>query len=542
MTAELTSRGCDGPLEDLVGRRMMLAFDGLVAPPEVLEHLAVRAAAGFSLFRYRNVGSPEQVRALTATLQAARRAGPPLLIAADQEGGQVLGLGGGTTPFTGNMALGAVGDPELARRVGAAIGTECRALGVNVDYAPVCDLATNATNPALGTRSFGDDPAAVAALAAAFVTGLQGAGVAATVKHFPGIGDAAVDSHHELPTIELDRRAFDAHELVPFRAALGAGARLVMTGHVAVPALTGSPDLPATLSSRVVRDLLRDDLGFDGIVISDAFDMRAIAQGEGQVVDALAAVRAGVDLLLLAPGDDVRCRLDAALRAAVRRELVDADDLRRSVALVDDLRRWVAGFPQPDLDVVGCGSHRDLAAELARRSLTLVRDDAGLLPLRLPADGRVLVVTPTTVDLTPADTSATVDVDLAGAVAALRPGVRSVRVPHAPGSHDVAAVLDAARDADAVVVATIGALAEPGQAALVSALQESTTPLVVVALRTPYDLLAFPAVSTYVCTYGVQPPVIAALAAALFGEAPFAGSLPVGLGRLFPRGHGVRHG
>jgi beta-N-acetylhexosaminidase len=542
MTTELAPSDCDGSLEDLVDRRMMLAFDGPVAPPEVLELLAARDVPGFTLFRYRNVASPEQVRALTASLQAARRPGPPLLIAADQEGGQLLGLGGGTTPFTGNMALGAAGDPELARRVGAAIGTECRALGVNVDYAPVCDLSANAANPALGIRSFGDDPAAVAALAAALVAGLQDAGVAATAKHFPGKGDAAVDSHYQLPTIERDRSAFDAHELVPFRAALAAGARLVMTAHVAVPALTGSPDLPATLSPRVLRDLLRDDLGFGGVVISDAFDMRAIAQGEAQIVDALAAVRAGVDLLLLAPGDDVRRRLDAALRAAVRRQLVDADDLRRSVGRVDDLRRWVAGFPQPDLDVVGCRSHRDLAAELARRSLTLVRDDRGLLPLRLLADGRVLVVTPTTVDLTPADTSATVDVDLAGALAARHPGVRAMQVPHAPEPHDVAAVLDAARGTDAVVVATIGAVTEAGQAALVSALQQSGTPLVVAALRTPYDLLAFPAVTTYVCTYGVQPPAIAALAAALFGETPFGGSLPVALGHLHPRGHGVRHG
>ena len=176
---------------------LMLAFEGHELPEPMRARLAARGAAGIGLFRYLNVDSPAQVRSLTDAIASLG----PLLVAADQEGGQLLGLGDGTTPFAGNMALGAVGDAELGERVGAAIGSELRALGVTVDYAPVCDLAINPANPGLGVRSFGDDPAAVAPLVAATVRGIQSVGVAATLKHFPGIGDVAVDTHHALGSV-----------------------------------------------------------------------------------------------------------------------------------------------------------------------------------------------------------------------------------------------------------------------------------------------------------------------------------------------------
>jgi len=175
--------------------RLMVAFDGTELPPEVAEAFVERPVAGVTLFAHHNVDTPAQVRELTAALQAAAGNGRPLLIAADQEGGQLNALGGGTTQFAGAMALGAIGDEGLAERVAGATARELRALGVNVNYAPVCDVANNPANPALGIRSFGDDPEAVGRLAAATVRGLQGDGVAATVKHFPGAGDTAADPH-----------------------------------------------------------------------------------------------------------------------------------------------------------------------------------------------------------------------------------------------------------------------------------------------------------------------------------------------------------
>ena len=189
-----------------------------------------------TLFRLLNVRTPAQVRALTEAIQRcggrrrSRRSVGPLLIAADQEGGQLLALGDGSTPFAGNMALGAADDAALTERVGRAIGREARAMGVNVVYAPVLDLATNPANPALGIRSFGDDPALVARHGAAMVRGLQAAGVAATVKHFPGSGEATADPHHGIASVSASRAVLDAREFVPFRAAFGAGARLAMSG------------------------------------------------------------------------------------------------------------------------------------------------------------------------------------------------------------------------------------------------------------------------------------------------------------------------
>jgi len=368
--------------------RVMLSFEGRTLPPTLATRLATQPAAGVSLFRAFNDGTADDVRALTDEIQAQgarfdanRGARPlPLLVAADQEGGQLMALAAGT-PFAGNMALGAIGDPGLAERVGHAIGRELRAMGVNVDYAPVCDIATEPGHPALGIRSFGDQPNAVAVLAAAMVRGLQSAGVAATLKHFPGKGDVAVDTHHELALVAHDRARFEAVELLPFRAAVAAGARLVMSGHFAVPGLTGRDTLPATLSAEVMDGLLRNELGFDGVTISDALDMGALAQGPGHVADVLSAVRAGVDLLLF---HDPRQReaVETALVDAAGNGLLDRRRLARSGARITDLRRWLGSHRAPDRGVVGSAAHAALAREVSERSLTLVRDDAALLPIR----------------------------------------------------------------------------------------------------------------------------------------------------------------
>ncbi|MGZ8607210.1 MAG: glycoside hydrolase family 3 protein [Actinomycetota bacterium] len=247
-----------------VDRRLVLAFEGTVATDDVRALLRKTDASGVTLFRPTNVSSVEQVRELTDALQRTAGDADPLLVAVDQEGGQLLGLGAESTPFAGNMALGAAGDEALAERVGAAIGRELRATGVNVNYAPVCDVATDPGNPSLGIRSFGDDPASVGRLAAATVRGLRSTGVAATLKHFPGKGDATVDPHHAIPRLEHDRARLSAVELPPFRAGIEAGADLVMIGHYDVPSVTERPGLPSSLSGAIVTGLLRGELGFDG--------------------------------------------------------------------------------------------------------------------------------------------------------------------------------------------------------------------------------------------------------------------------------------
>jgi len=491
----------------------MVAFAGTLLPDEVRVALGTDTYAGVSLFRHANVESPVQVRALTDALQAAARV-RPLLIATDQEGGQLNALGDGPTPFAGAMALGAADDEGLAERVAAATAREMRALGVNVSYAPVCDLATNPLNPALGIRCFGDEPEAVGRLAAATVRGLQSEGVAATVKHFPGLGDAPVDTHHDLAVVSTGRAELDARELLPFRAAINAGARLAMSAHLAVPALTGSADVPASLSDAVLNGLLRDDLRFDGLTITDALDMAGVNAG---VADPLAAaLAAGEDLLLGTP-----------VVPLLGRDLASTE--QAPIARLAALREWLAGFHQPDLSVVGCAEHRALADELAQRSITLVRDDTGLLPLRLTPEQRVLVIQPRPNDLTPADTTSTVPALLAEAVRRQHPATDGASVAPEPGAAEIASLRALAQRTDLVILGTDAAHLRPAQAELARAILGLGRPTVTVALRTPWDLPTYPESTTHVCSFGVLAPTMAALAAALFGERAFTGRLPVRL-------------
>lgn len=524
-----------------LGNKLMLAFAGETPPARIAAWIAQRPLAGCSLFRHDNVRTPAQVRDLTAALQRlAQQAGqPPLLIATDQEGGQLNALGEATTQFAGNMALAATRDTALAERVAQATGRELAALGVNVNYAPNCDINTNPDNPAAGVRTFGDDAALAAEMATAVTRGYQSAGVAATIKHFPGKGAAQVDSHYQMPLIAHGRqRLFDV-ELRPFRSAIAAGAKMTMTGHFAIPCLTGADDLPATLSRAVMDDFLRGELGFDGVTITDALDMGALTQGAGQIVDVIAAVRAGVDLLLTTNQPEVQDRLYHGLQLAHSRQLFADERLRASLQRIAALRAWVASHPQPALDVVGCAAHQTLAAELAQRAITLLRDDAGLLPLRLPAEARIAAIIPQPQNLTPADTSEMIMPTLATAVRAHHAHVDEFIHPHTPGDNDIAALRQQAAAYDLLIVGTISASMNPAQAALANALLALDKPTITVALRTPYDLRTYPQSQTHLCTYAILPPSMIALANALFGAAPIGGQLPVTIAGIADFGAGL---
>jgi len=525
--------------ESAIGQKQMLAFVGSEPTPEILSTLRAQDVGGITLFRHLNVVNPAQVRALTDTLQAvvAETHRPPLLIAADQEGGQLVALGEETTCFPGNMALGATGDVDLARRVGYAQGRELAAMGVNVNYAPVCDVNTNPRNPNVGVRAFSDDPTLVANLAAAMITGLQAAGVAATAKHFPGNGDSGIDSHFGVPVLPHGRERLQQVELPPFKAAIGAGVRLMMTGHVGLPALTGNRVLPVTLSRIIMHDLLRDEMGYSGLLISDALDMKAISQGVGQLIDVIAAVRAGVDLLLLSADVDVQKRIYQGLQLAVSRGLVEDHHLQPSLERVLALKKWAASHSQPDLDVIGCTEHKRLELDVARQAVTLVRNQANLLPLRLSADAEIGVIMPEPKELTPADTSSFVSPRLAQAMRAYHPRVDEFITGHLPAADEIAALKERATGYDLLLVGTMSAHLQPEQAALVDELVATGIPTITVALRTAYDLLAYPGVDTHICTYSIQPCAMQALAAALWGDIPFRGKLPVTIPDLYPLGH-----
>jgi beta-N-acetylhexosaminidase len=377
----------------------------------------------------------------------------------------------------------------------------------------------------------------VAALAAAMVRGLRSAGVAATAKHFPGIGDMAVDSHHGLGIVAHDRARLEAVELAPFRAVVDAGVDLVMSGHIAVPALSGHGALPATLSRPVMDGLLRGRIGFRGVTISDALDMRALSQGPDQVVDVIAAVAAGVDLLLCSPDASARRRIERSLSRAAARDLFLVAGLAASARRIQRLRRRLgaggtvaaARAGGGDLSVVGSAEHHALAREVAERSITLIRDETERLPIRLSGEARVVAIMPRPQDLTPADTSSGVVPGLAAALRAAWPDavVDEVVTSQPPTEGEIAAARDRAMEADLVVVGTIDASRDPAQTALVEAILATGRPTVTVALRTPWDLASYPHAPVHLATYSILPEALDALAAVLAGRRKPVGRLPV---------------
>jgi beta-N-acetylhexosaminidase len=528
-------------IEQTAGQKLMLAFQGKEElPGEAREAIRKYRPAGFTLFRAFNIESPEHVYRLTQALQQEARVQglPPFLIAADQEGGQLMAIGEGTTPLPGNMALGAAGSADLARRAGEVLGCELSAMGININYAPSCDVNINPQNPVIGTRSFGEDPQSVAGLAAEMAAGIQSEGVAGTAKHFPGHGDTASDSHDGIPSVPHDLERLWQVELPPFQATIRAGVRLVMTAHLALPAVTGREDLASTLSQAVLKGLLRNELGFDGVVVSDALDMKAIQQGEGLGEEAARAVEAGCDLLLLTADPADHERVYHGVLEAIQSGRLDSDDVLASAQRVHALKEWLAARPAPpDLSVVGCASHREIAAEIAAKSVTLVRDRTRSLPLRLGGGQRLAVILPQPADLTPADTSSYVAHSLAQALRRYHPQVDEFILPHSPQDGDIAAVLEQIRECQAVVLGTINAFSTLGQAALVNAVLRTGIQTICVALRMPYDLATFPEASTYLCTYSVLEPSMHALARVLFGEAYACGRLPVSIPGIYPRGH-----
>ncbi|MFD8716434.1 glycoside hydrolase family 3 protein [Streptomyces sp. NPDC059629] len=344
-------------------------FTGTTAPDWLLRRLG-EGLASVGLFG-RNITSPGQLAALTAQLRAER---DDVLVAIDEEGGDVTRLEVHTgSSFPGNHALGAVDDVELTRQVALELGRRLAACGVNFNWAPSADVNSNAANPVIGVRSFGADQDLVARHTAAYVTGLQTAGVAACTKHFPGHGDTAVDSHLDLPRIDATAEVLHSRELAPFRAAIAAGTRAVMSAHILVPAL--DPARPATLSHRVLTELLRGELGYDGLIVTDGMEMQAISAAYGIEHGSVLALAAGADAICVGGGladDETVRRLRDALVAAVRSGELPEERLAEAAERVRVLARWTrtAEPAHPDL------APTDIGLVAARRALRVTRVDS----------------------------------------------------------------------------------------------------------------------------------------------------------------------
>ncbi|MFJ2238663.1 glycoside hydrolase family 3 protein [Streptomyces sp. NPDC087859] len=359
-------------------------FTGTTAPDWLLRRLG-EGLASVGLFG-RNISSPDQLSALTAQLRAER---DDVLVAIDEEGGDVTRLEVRTgSSFPGNHALGAVDDVDLTREVAFELGRRLAACGVNLNWAPSADVNSNPDNPVIGVRSFGASADLVARHTAAYVTGLQSAGVAACTKHFPGHGDTAIDSHHALPRIDVDLPVLMSRELSPFRAAIAAGSRAVMSAHILVPAL--DPEHPATLSHKVLTDLLRGELGYEGLIVTDGMEMRAIAGTYGIERGSVLAVAAGADAICVGGGladDETVRRLRDALVSAVRSGELPEERLADAAERVRSLARWTAAAsaadPQAEPDP-------EVGLRAARRALTLT----GVNPAPLTEPPYVAAFTP----------------------------------------------------------------------------------------------------------------------------------------------------
>ncbi|MFG2969983.1 MULTISPECIES: glycoside hydrolase family 3 protein [unclassified Streptomyces] len=350
-------------------------FTGTTAPDWLLRRLG-EGLASVGLFG-RNVASPEQLTALTAQLRAER---DDVLVAIDEEGGDVTRLEVHTgSSFPGNHALGAVDDVELTRQVALELGRRLAACGVNFNWAPSADVNSNPANPVIGVRSFGADQDLVARHTAAYVTGLQAAGVAACTKHFPGHGDTAVDSHHAMPRIDATAEVLRTRELAPFHAAIAAGSLAVMSAHILVPAL--DPARPATLSPTILTDLLRTELGYDGLIVTDGIEMQAISATYGIEHGSVLALAAGADAICVGGGlsdEETVRRLCDALVAAVRSGELPEERLAEAADRVRALARWTATTSTaPDAEA------SDIGLVAARRALHVTRVDS-FTPLVTP--------------------------------------------------------------------------------------------------------------------------------------------------------------
>jgi beta-N-acetylhexosaminidase len=348
------------------GQLISVGFEGTTAPAELLARIAASEVGGVMLFR-PNIVDPAQVASLVTALRAAAPAEAPLLISIDQEGGLVQRLRAPATVWPPMLAVGAAGDAARTTAVGRALGEELAAVGVGWNFAPVLDVHTNPANPVIGNRAFGTTPEAVAAQALAFWRGLRGAGLVGCGKHFPGHGDTRTDSHLDLPVVAHDLERLRRVELAPFAAAARAGMEALMTAHVVYPAL--DPDRPATLSRRIATELLRGELGFRGVLVSDDLGMKAVADRYPIEALAVGALEAGVDhLLIREPVARQRAAFEALVRAAeARSELRDrvAESATRVAALKAACR---VGSPAPTAmlpSLLGTPAHRALAGSFA---------------------------------------------------------------------------------------------------------------------------------------------------------------------------------
>ncbi len=498
---------------------------------------------GIVYFAWTNsVQNPQQIARLSNGVQdaaLAQRMEIPSLIGIDQEGGIVARIGPPATQLPGNMALGANGSADDARTAAAINGDELAAMGINWNFAPVADVNVNPANPVIGVRSFSESPELTAELTAAQTEGYLSAGIAGAAKHFPGHGDTAEDSHTKLPVVDHTREEWERIDRPPFQAAIDAGVPAIMTAHIAVPALDPSGD-PATISKPIMTGILREEMGYDGVVITDALDMAGASATYGNDRVPVLALKAGVDLLLMPPEFEVA--YDAVLEAVETGELTE-ERIDTSVRRILRLKHQLGIVDDPYVDPadvsnhVGTPEHVATLQEITDRTTTLVKDKN--LPLAAGSGEHVLVTgwgvsTTSTIASKMAERGVTTEVRETGLN---------------PTDATIDQVVARAAAADTVVVVTnrAGLSTQLQQAELVRRIHDTGVKVVVAAVRDGYDINRFHQVKNYVATFSYTPAALDSLVRVLFGELNPSGRLPVtiphknGKKTLFPFGHGLEY-
>ena len=550
-------------LKERVGQLFMTQAHGETADTQAPADVAANQAAygvdngaelieryqlgGVIYFAWSNsVNNPDQIAGLSNGMQDAalsQRPEVPALVAVDQEGGIVARIGPPATELPGNMALGATRRTVDAQTAASISGSELEALGINWNFAPVADVNVNPANPVIGVRSFGADPSLVADMAAAQVRGYQDNGIAAAGKHFPGHGDTATDSHTGIPVIDHTRQEWQAVDKPPFSAAIDEGVRAIMSAHIVVPSLDPSGD-PATLSKPIMKGILRQEMGYDRVVITDALGMQGVRDKYGDERVPVLALKAGVDMLLMPP--DLDLAYNAVLDAVRSRELTP-ERINTSVKRILRLK-WELGLvdaPYVDVsdvpNVVGTAAHRAAAQDLTDRTTTLVKNDGDVLPLTPGSDQDVLVTGWGAGTPSATSTIATKMQQRGATTQVLETGAN-------PSEEQITASVAAAEANDVTVVASYRAWQDTsaGQRELVRRLTATGKPLVAVAVRDAYDIAYYPEVPDYLATYSWTSVSLESLVRVLYGEVNPQGKLPVTIPTaddpdtaLYPFGHGL---
>lgn len=509
-------------LEDKVGQLMMVGFPGKAVDPAITELVRGYRVGGVCVFG-RNIASAVQIGRLNDEVRALMADSVPPFIAVDQEGGNVVRLSDGNLVLPGNMVLGASRQPELAYEAGLAQGEDLRRLGFNMNLAPVLDVNSNPLNPVIGIRSFGDDVGLVSEMGARFVAGQQAAHIVTVAKHFPGHGAVDADSHKSLPIVRAPVLQV-RQQLKPFKAAMEAGLDGLMTAHIATPTLTGD-ELPATLSPRVLGGVLRDELQFKGLVITDELEMDAIDRRYGVGRAAVLAVVAGADMVLIPWRLEKKEEVWAALIEASRSgELPRArlDEAVRRILTVKIARGLFEPLPPLETRLALLGEKRDLANRIASAGVTLLRTKPGLFPVQ--AEKRVAVIS--------------TEASLIASMAKRFPHLTSLLVPAIPAAKMRDELKLQARalaeGADVVVVAVTNSR----QLELVTNASLSGKPVITVVLGLPYLAAQAHESKVVLATYSYREAATEAAAQAIAGEKGTPGRLPVALQSL-PYGHGL---